>query len=163
MDQFLLMAPVWPFAELVAPPSENIIQDTNTSTSRSSTISPGSLQQASSSARQTPTCSMYLISQQLQAGGLLTQVAELICASLTKGTENQYKPVWKTWNSWCDQRHINPLQGNAVHLVHFLVEQFLKGKSYSSLKSHSYPIMRIVSKENFKIRGEVLTLKCKLL
>ena len=122
-------------AKLVPPPSENVIQDTNTSTSRSSTLTPGSLQQASSSARQTPTCRMDLISQQLQAGGLSTQATELICASWTKGTEKQYKPVWKTWSSWCDQRHINPLQGNAVHLVNFLAEQFHQGKSYSTLRT----------------------------
>ena len=78
---------------------------------------------------------MDLISQQLQAGGLLTQATELICASWTKGTEKQYKSVWKTWSSWCDQRHINPLQGNAVHLVNFLAEQFHQGKSYSTLRT----------------------------
>ena len=31
---------------------------------------------------------------------------------------------------------------------------------FGSLKSHSYPIMQSVSKENFKIRRDVLTLKC---
>ena len=123
-------------AKLVPPPYENVIQDTNTSTSRSSTLTPGSLQQASSSTRQTPTCRMDLISQQLQAGGLSTQATELICASWTKGTEKQYKPVWKTWSSWCDQRHINPLQGNPVHLVNFLAEQFHQGKSYSTLNTY---------------------------
>ena len=37
---------------------------------------------------------------------------------------------------------------------------FVFSPGFGSLKSHSYPIMRSVSKENFKIRREVLTLKC---
>jgi len=77
----------------------------------------------------TPTCRMDLVSQQQEADDLSTQAAELIWASWTKGTEKQYKPVWKIWRSWCDQRHINPLRGNAVYLVNLLAEQFHKVKS----------------------------------
>ena len=146
VDQFLLIAPVWP------------MQSWYPLLMRTSYRTPILLPQDPQLLHLAHSNQLHHLQERLQLAAWIlsanssrqvdfsTQAAELICASWTKGTEKQYKPVWKTWSSWCDQRHINSLQGNAVHLLSFLAEQFHKGKSYSTLRKkkvcniHYFPL-----------------------
>ena len=84
VDQFLLIAPVWPTQSWYP-----LLLRTSYKTSILVPQDPPMLLLAHSNKLHPLPDRLQRISQQLQADGLSTQAAELICASWTKGTEKQ--------------------------------------------------------------------------
>ncbi|XP_068742268.1 uncharacterized protein [Montipora capricornis] len=71
------------------------------------------------------------VRKSLSDKGISSQATNLICASWTTGTEEQYQAVWKKWRGWCRERNVDSLQAHVSQVLNFLADCFGEGLSYS--------------------------------
>ena len=64
------------------------------------------------------------------------KAAEILCASWTIGTVNQYQSAWILWAEWCIKHGVDPCNSSIASFLEFLTEHYHLGKSYSILNSY---------------------------
>ena len=69
------------------------------------------------------------------AEGLSEGVINLISSSWRSSTEASYSSAWRTWDSWCIRRGVNPLSAPLSDILEFLLVQFQAGKQYRTINT----------------------------
>ena len=79
---------------------------------------------------------MEIIDKQLKTKGFSKQSRELLSASWRSGTQKDYKAKFRQFNSWCDQRKIDPYQASLKDCANFLASLYEKGLKYRTIAGY---------------------------
>ena len=69
------------------------------------------------------------------ATGISAETSQLLAAGWSTGTNTAYQSAWKTWNSWCTEREVNPLSCPIQPFLEFLAGVFKEGLQYRSINT----------------------------
>lgn len=84
-----------------------------------------------------------LILQALRRGNVPEECLEVCIASITENSICQYSSGLKLWWEFCKQKGLNVFSAGVEDILKFLVLQFDRGSSYSSLNSYRSAIAQI--------------------
>ena len=79
---------------------------------------------------------MEFIGKQLKTKGFSKQSRELLSASWRSGTQKDYKAKFRQFNSWCDQRKIDPYQASLKDCANYLASLYEKGLKYRTIAGY---------------------------
>ena len=68
---------------------------------------------------------------------------DLIISAWRDSTNKNYDSAWRKWETWCDQKHINPLSASIESVLSFLAFLFHSGYKYRSLNVYRSAISSI--------------------
>jgi integrase len=88
------------------------------------------------SKRHTSISGMEDFRQRKQMQGLSEDAAALATKAWRKGTRSAYDSAWAKWDSWCNQRSIDPVSSSVEEVAEFLTGMFKAGYEYSTINLH---------------------------
>ena len=78
---------------------------------------------------------LELVGDLLSDQGISKEASELLFKSWRTGTQKQYRTYLERWKLFCTSRKVNPLCATITNGIDFLVTQYKRGLTYSSLNT----------------------------
>ena len=92
--------------------------------------------QLSNSGSSSSTGRLEGLRQRFRVEKISDQAIDLILSSWRDKTNTNYNLVWKSWESWCTTRGLNPFSTDISNVLDFLAEKFHAGLKYRSLNCY---------------------------
>jgi len=70
-----------------------------------------------------------------QAEGISSEASQLLAAGWSRGTNSTYESAWRRWDSWCSERHIDPISCAIQPFLEFLTGLFKEGLQYRTINT----------------------------
>ncbi|XP_068734454.1 uncharacterized protein [Montipora capricornis] len=99
------------------------------------TLSTSTASGNTSTSHEARTSCLPLVGDLLSDQGISKEASELILKSWRTGTQKQYRTYLERWKVFCTSREVNPLCGTVTNGIDFLVTQYKRGLTYSSLNT----------------------------
>nr|XP_058956687.1 uncharacterized protein LOC131783926 [Pocillopora verrucosa] len=99
------------------------------------TLSTSTASGNTSTSQEARTSCLPLVGDLLSDQGISKEASELLFKSWRTGTQKQYRTYLERWKLFCTSRKVNPLCGTITNGIDFLVTQYKRGLTYSSLNT----------------------------
>ena len=121
----------------------NVCRSSSGVTTDTGSSSPHSKRRDSNSEGTNATNRLARFGKSLTDRGISQHAKELITSAWRDSTNKNCDSAWRKWETWCSQKHINPLSAPIESILSFLAFQFHSGYKYRSLNVYRSAISSI--------------------
>ncbi|KAK2561652.1 hypothetical protein P5673_015004 [Acropora cervicornis] len=108
------------------------------------TLSTSTASGNTSTSQEARTSCLPLVRDLLSDQGISKEASKLILKSWRTGTQKQCRTYLERWKLFCPSRKVNPLCGTVTNGIDFLVTQYKRGLTYSSLNTARCALSNVI-------------------
>lgn len=121
---------------LVCRPITNVDCSTNSTSELGESVESTQNEDLPSKSSNVELDSVAPLHRNFKAEGFSEQARNLLSASWRKGTQNDYSKKFDKFNSWCNERQIDPYRATLNQIADFLAYLFESGLQYSTISGY---------------------------